>query len=101
MLFPPLHTTAGLPLALLHLLHRLWKVLVECLWEEEVDHGGGHGEAPHQDVGQELVVGPCGGQKRGGQWARLLSLGSSAPLPPPPHTQVDDVGSRDAADAGS
>lgn len=44
-------------MALLHLLHSLWKVLVEGLWEEEVDHRGGHCQAPHEDVGQDLIVG--------------------------------------------
>lgn len=49
-----------LPLTLLHLIHSLWKVLIEGLWEEEVDHGRGHGQAPHEDVGQDLIVGACG-----------------------------------------
>lgn len=51
---------AFLPLALLHLIHSFWKVLIQGLWEEEVDHGGGHGQAPHEDVGQDLIVGTCG-----------------------------------------
>lgn len=52
-----------------HLINGVWEWGAKALWEEQGEDGCQDGQTPHENVGQEAVVGTCGKADRAWVWA--------------------------------